>query len=89
MTGHVLKSLLHHGDEELGAARYARYDYSDISPSFFEKAQETFQSQVGRMAFKVLNIEEDPVSQGMEEQYYDIVIASSVSISLTKSNEMF
>lgn len=80
MTGHILNTLLHHGESELGTPRYGQYDYTDISPSFFEKAQETFKSQVGRMKFKTLNVDEDPVLQGLDEHQYDVVIASSVGL---------
>lgn len=81
MTGHILSTLLRHGESESGAPRYSQYDYTDISASFFEKAQDTFKTQAGRMNFKILNIDEDPLLQGLDKHQYDVVIASSVSSS--------
>ncbi|KAK1724875.1 beta-ketoacyl synthase domain-containing protein [Colletotrichum acutatum] len=58
--------------------RYGHYDFTDISPSFFEQAKETFKDEVGRMGFRVLNVENDPVSQGFEAGKYDLIIAANV-----------
>ncbi|KAJ4403512.1 hypothetical protein N0V85_005079 [Neurospora sp. IMI 360204] len=81
----VINTLTHHGENEFGA-RFERYDYTDISPSFFEQAKETFESAADRMQFKVLNIENDPRHQGFEEGEYDLVIAANV-IHATKNIE--
>ncbi|KAF4631033.1 hypothetical protein G7Y89_g7101 [Cudoniella acicularis] len=79
MTRHLLRTLTHYGDEEREAPHYAQYDYTDISPSFFQEAQELFKDQAaGRMNFKILNIENDPLEQGFQQHQYDIVVASSV-----------
>ena len=56
---------------------YASYDYTDISPAFFEQAREKF-SNYPRMHFKVLNIENDPAAQGFEVGSYDLIIAANV-----------
>lgn len=56
--------------------RYSEYAFTDISPSFFAKAQEQFQDD--RMLFKILDIEKDPTEQGFEAESYDIVIAANV-----------
>ncbi|KAL8853081.1 MAG: hypothetical protein Q9221_002112 [Calogaya cf. arnoldii] len=55
--------------------RYSEYAFTDISPSFFAKAQEQFQDD--RMLFKILDIEKDPTEQGFEAESYDIVIAAN------------
>lgn len=78
-TKPVLDTLMIHGEKELGAPRYKHYDFTDISPSFFEKAQELFNSQKDRMTFARLNIEEDPIRQGFKSEKYDLIIASNVS----------
>lgn len=78
MTSHVLNPIMHHGKEELGAPRFAHYDYTDISGSYFEHAQEKFSSQRKKMAFRTLNIEKDPFEQAFETGTYDLVVASSV-----------
>ena len=78
LTGHILESLQLHGHAADGELRLAQYDYTDISKSFFEHAQEKFGSGKARMNFKVLNIEEDPASQGYAEGSYDLVVAAWV-----------
>ncbi|KAA8905059.1 fatty acid synthase S-acetyltransferase [Sphaerosporella brunnea] len=80
----ILKTLMHHGEEEAGAARFAHYDYTDISAGFFEKAKELFKDSADRMSFRTLDIEEDPIQQGFEAEKYDIVLAANV-IHATKS----
>lgn len=52
--------------------------YTDISPGFFEKAQERFADYASVMKYKKLDLEEDPVPQGFEEGSYDVVIAGNV-----------
>ncbi len=74
-TAQILPSL---SAEDSGAIRYAQYDFSDISTSFFEKGQKTFGSRYERMSFKSLNIEADPLQQGFEAGVYDLLVASSV-----------
>ena len=79
MTTHIIKTLTLHGANETGTPRYSEYNYTDISRSFFQSAQDLFKDQGARMKFNALNIEDDPVSQGFEEQKYDLVVAASVS----------
>ena len=57
---------------------FNEYVFTDISPAFFEKARERFQDNTDRMKFVVLNIEQDPLSQGFNEGDYDIIVASNV-----------
>lgn len=52
--------------------------YTDISPGFFEKAQERFADYANVMKYKKLDLEEDPIPQGFEEGSYDVVIAGNV-----------
>lgn len=52
------------------------YTFTDISPSFFEKAQEAFPGQ--NVNFQVLDIERSPVEQGFETHSFDLIIASNV-----------
>lgn len=58
--------------------RFQHYEFTDISPSFFEKAREFFKEEVDSMGFKVLNVENDPVEQGFEAGTYDVVLAANV-----------
>ncbi|KAF2179436.1 hypothetical protein K469DRAFT_596142 [Zopfia rhizophila CBS 207.26] len=80
MTGSILAPLLLHGDKEQGTPRFSRYDYTDISVGFFEKAKEKFAHvyESGRMHFQSLDLENDPAEQGFELGSYDLVVAASV-----------
>ncbi len=61
-----------------GVKKWKHYDYTDISPSFFEQAQTKFRRYTDRMAFRVCDISKDPVSQSFEADSYDLIIASHV-----------
>ena len=61
------------------APRFANYTFTDISPSFFEAAKDTFGSYANRMTFKTLDISSDPIQQGFDAEQYDLVVASNVS----------
>ncbi|KAB5584987.1 fatty acid synthase S-acetyltransferase [Coniochaeta sp. 2T2.1] len=78
ITHPMLETLTHHNDPNAGGIRFARYDFTDISPSFFEKAREAFHYAADRMNFKVLNVENDPVLQGFDLGSYDLVVAANV-----------
>ncbi|CAG9952668.1 unnamed protein product [Clonostachys rosea f. rosea IK726] len=60
------------------SSNFNSYAFTDISPSFFEKAKARFAEHVGRMTFKALDIETDPTSQGFEAGKYDVIIAGLV-----------
>jgi hybrid polyketide synthase / nonribosomal peptide synthetase ACE1 len=60
---------------------FDHYTFTDISSGFFEAAESIFPTHVnsGRLSFRTLDIERDPVAeQGFEEHSYDIVLASFV-----------
>ncbi|UZP36441.1 hypothetical protein NXS19_004257 [Fusarium pseudograminearum] len=69
--------------DRIGQA-YSSYTYTDISSGFFERAVDKFQDHAGKMLFKMLDIEKDPVSQGFAEHSYDIILAANV-LHATKS----
>ena len=58
--------------------RFANYDFTDISPGFFEKVMEKTQAFGELVSFKRLNIEQDPVQQGFSPASYDLIIAANV-----------
>ncbi|KAF2462582.1 uncharacterized protein BDR25DRAFT_363876 [Lindgomyces ingoldianus] len=72
-TREVLKAI---GDNDRGIA-FEDYTFTDISPSFLQKARETFSGQL-KMSYKVLNIEKDPKPQGFESSAYDVVLADNI-----------
>jgi NADPH:quinone reductase-like Zn-dependent oxidoreductase/ubiquinone/menaquinone biosynthesis C-methylase UbiE len=57
---------------------FAHYDFTDISPGFFEQAAQKFRIWSHLMSFKKLDIEQDPVEQSFEAGSYDLVIAYQV-----------
>jgi acyl transferase domain-containing protein/NADPH:quinone reductase-like Zn-dependent oxidoreductase/phospholipid N-methyltransferase len=58
--------------------RYAQYTFTDISPSFFDKAKTRFPEHLDRMVFKTLDIECSPADQGFPLGQYDLVVAATV-----------
>ncbi|KAJ6018051.1 fatty acid synthase S-acetyltransferase [Penicillium sp. IBT 35674x] len=72
-TANVLSSLQ---TPDLGRL-YSEYFFTDISPGFFAPARERFQ-QFSGIIFKPLDITHDPVGQGFQEGYFDLIIASNV-----------
>ncbi|KAI1306393.1 polyketide synthase [Xylaria venustula] len=58
--------------------RYLNYCFTDISPAFFEAARDIFQDHLGRMDYKVLNIEKNIEEQGFGLGQYDVIIAANV-----------
>ncbi|KAL8902861.1 MAG: hypothetical protein Q9207_004326 [Kuettlingeria erythrocarpa] len=73
-------------DGDGSTLRCMQYDYTDISPAFFDAATTRFQQYDSRMRFKVLDIAKDPAAQGFEMGSYDLIIAASV-LHATKNLE--
>ena len=71
-TGGTTRSVL-----EAVGDQYASYVYTDISAGFFEPAKAKFPQHAGKLSFKMLNIEKDPVEQDFAEGAFDMVIASN------------
>ncbi|KAK0710110.1 polyketide synthase dehydratase-domain-containing protein [Lasiosphaeria miniovina] len=59
-TGNITRTAL----SALGT-RYSQYTYTDISTGFFENGRSIFSAPASRLAFKTLNIENDPSTQGL------------------------
>ena len=56
-----------------------RYDFTDVSPGFFEGAAERLGALLGDVVeFRALDIEKNPLAQGFEPASYDLVVASNV-----------
>ena len=54
------------------------YTYTDLSAGFFTAAERRFGGEGVSLAYRVLDIERDPVGQGFEAHGYDLVIAANV-----------
>ncbi|KAI4194227.1 MAG: hypothetical protein LQ350_007892 [Teloschistes chrysophthalmus] len=72
-TDHILDTI----GTPANASRYEEYVFTDLSSSFFDKAQKRFGTHK-RMSYRTLNIEQDPLDQGFDGEGYDVVIASMV-----------
>lgn len=57
---------------------FANYDFTDLSPAFFEKAAQKTSRWSRLVKFRKLDIEWDPVEQGFEACSYDLIIAANV-----------
>ncbi|TEY78486.1 hypothetical protein BOTCAL_0048g00120 [Botryotinia calthae] len=77
-TNCVLHALSFHDGQKCPASRYDHYFFTDISPSFFEKAKASFSEHGHKMTFKTFDIEVDPLIQGFEEGSFDVITASNV-----------
>ncbi|KAB8234976.1 type I polyketide synthase [Aspergillus alliaceus] len=74
----IFLRTLGRGQDGAKSPRYAHWDYTDISRSFFGEAAEQFAREADQMGFSTLNIEHDPEEQGFECGTYDMVVASLV-----------
>ncbi|KAJ5710181.1 lovastatin nonaketide synthase [Penicillium malachiteum] len=72
-TGAATKRVL----QTLGSA-FSTYTFTDVSSSFFNKAQGGLKKFEDRMIFKTFDMVQSPESQGFDEGSYDVVIASNV-----------
>ena len=67
-----------------GRPMFDNYDFTDISPGFFDPAKTLLKEWLGKVRFKTLDVERSPDAQGFAEESYDLVIASNV-LHATKS----
>jgi len=83
-TGATTASVFAHQKSE-----YQEYCFTDISPYFVAEAMRTF-SNCANFTAKMLDIEQEPIRQGLAAHSFDIVIASNVlhvTASIQKSLE--
>jgi acyl transferase domain-containing protein/acyl carrier protein len=57
-------------------ADQVEYVFSDVSNSFFSRAEQKFRDH--RVDFRLLDIDQDPTSQGFDLHSFDIILASDV-----------
>ncbi|KAK0667279.1 lovastatin diketide synthase LovF [Cercophora samala] len=82
-TEHVLGALVteNTAEDSVPFRQFGRYDFTDISPLFLDRARETTVGKMGgeKMRYCVFDVEGDDVEgQGLEEGGYDLVIAANV-----------
>ncbi|MCJ1401280.1 polyketide synthase [Xylographa trunciseda] len=71
----ILRAL---GGQDGTMARFANYDFTDISAGFFDSSRQKTIAWGNLISFKKLDIEADPIQQGYQEGSYDLVIAANV-----------
>jgi NADPH:quinone reductase-like Zn-dependent oxidoreductase/SAM-dependent methyltransferase len=76
-TDHILHALSVGSGVSKDKSLYMTYDYTDISPAFFEQAAERYKT-FPRMNFIPLDITDDPSKQGLNLESYDLVVAANV-----------
>lgn len=74
-------------DTEGAPPNFANYDFTDLSPAFFEKAREKLGRWREYMKFKKLDIERDPFEQGYIPESYDLLIAANVVHATSRVEE--
>lgn len=62
---------------DLFEGRSVEYVFTDVSPSFLDKARKKF-SRHAFMRYALLDIESPPATQGFEAQSFDIILAANV-----------
>ncbi|GAT19497.1 fatty acid synthase S-acetyltransferase [Aspergillus luchuensis] len=77
-TARALKSLV----TNAGMRMYSEYTFTDISPGFFARAKEQFQSYE-QVNYRVLDITKDPEEQGFSSHRFDLIIADNVRFLLS------
>ena len=61
-----------------GSPKFANYDFTDLSPAFFDNAKKKLEKWSQLVTFKGLNIESDPLQQGYEPNAYDVIVAANI-----------
>jgi emericellamide synthase (highly reducing iterative type I polyketide synthase) len=76
-TGSATEAILHAlcPDEK---CLISRYDFTDVSPVFFEAAKVRLSKYSDVTNYQILDIEQDVSQQGLEVESYDLVIACNV-----------
>ena len=73
-TSIILNGLISPSGERM----YPTYTFSDLSAGFFVAAKERFQG-FQNVQYAKLDISQDPVEQGFEEDSFDFIAAANVS----------
>ena len=76
-TSKILQQLVHNG-----RAPVARYDMTDVTAEFFQQARERLKDWNPLIRFQTLNVQQDPLDQGFETNYYDLIIATNLAVPI-------
>lgn len=83
----LLRALTGQSPGRESTPRLQRYDFTDVSSGFFEKAEELLEPWSGLINFQKLNIEMDPQAQGFQKSSYDMILASHVLHATSRMDE--
>ncbi|KAL8818356.1 MAG: hypothetical protein Q9223_002991 [Gallowayella weberi] len=85
-TGGTTNTILPHLRSAHGERLFGSYTYTDISAGFFVQAKERFSGSQG-IEFRVLDISQDPVTQGFAAGSFDLIVATNVLHATTSLKE--
>lgn len=71
----MLQALSQDGND---SPLFSSWTFTDISAGWFENAKTVLGNWSGRVEYKVLDIDRDPLEQGFEASSYDVVLAVNV-----------
>ncbi|OTA67063.1 putative polyketide synthase [Hypoxylon sp. EC38] len=77
-TRNIVNALCARPGDPEGFLRCSRYDFTDVSAAFLDRAREEFRHYHSQMTFGVLDIERDFTEQGFPAGQYDVLLAVSV-----------
>ena len=83
-TIEVLQSLSNQNGQP---PRFGHFYFTDISAGFFERANERLGTWGELTTYRTLDIEKDPVDQGFEIGYFDLIVASNVLHATANMNK--
>jgi acyl transferase domain-containing protein/ubiquinone/menaquinone biosynthesis C-methylase UbiE len=66
------------GNSSTGGPLASEYHFTDISSGFFEAARKEFAPWDDIMKYSKVDIEQDPIAQGLEYGSYDVIVACQV-----------
>ena len=74
-TFKIIQQLVHNG-----LAPIARYDVTDVTMESFQQARERLKDWDPLMRFQTLDVRQDPLEQGFETDFYDLIIATDLPV---------
>lgn len=77
-TGTILDTITFSLDKDSATLPCSKYTFTDVSSTFFEKAQNRHSKYGAKIEFKKLDISTNPQRQGFDRNAYDIVVAAAV-----------
>ncbi|KAI0378207.1 putative polyketide synthase [Hypomontagnella monticulosa] len=77
-TRNIVSALCTRRGDPEGFLRCSRYDFTDVSAAFLDRAREEFEHYHSQMTFGVLDIDRDFAEQGFGAGSYDVLLAVSV-----------